>query len=443
MALQARSAARSLLMLGFGLTGKAVCEFAIRHEIPIYVSEHRTLSQAQQSWLRDHDIPFEQSGHTAAFLPFIDTVVLSPGVPEDLPILSEAREQCLAVISEIDLALQFMGESPVIAVTGTNGKSSTVEVIARILQMLGCGARIAGNIGIPLISLVDKITPLDVLVLEISSYQLEQSCDFRPTIGVLLTLSPDHLHRHKTMKRYADAKGKLFAKQERGDVAIMPRSLAAQFNKGRGRRIFYDELFTPLPVGTETLLPHEQSNLRAALAACQALVPDFGISRVSMEAVCSAFRLPHRMTFLGDVCGVSVINDSKSTNAGSTIAAIRSTDQPVVLLLGGHSKGSGYEDLAKEIATRDIREVILFGEAARELNDLFLKQSVDFPVISVVRSLDTAVNRGLHVALPGDVLLLSPACSSFDAFADYVERGEAFASLIRSHAGFKSNPSRT
>lgn len=432
-----------LLMLGFGHTGKAVCEFAIKHALPMYVSEHGALSPAQQSWLQDRDIEFEQSGHTTRFLQDVDTVVLSPGIPADLSMLEGARKRSIAIISEIDLALRFAGECSIIAVTGTNGKTSTVEVIAKILQTVGYHARVAGNIGIPLISLVDEIAESDTLVLEVSSYQLEQSCYLRPKIGVLLTLSPDHLHRHKTMTAYADAKGRLFENQGLEDVAIMPQVLAAQFDKGKGRRVFYDEVFGELPAGTESLLPHERSNLRAALAACQALVPDFDVSKVPMDVVCRMFRLPYRMEVLGSLRGVRIINDSKSTNPASTIAALHSVKQPAVLLLGGHSKGAGYEHLADVIATKSIREVILFGEAASELNDLFSRRSADAPVISVEQSMESAVNRGLCVAQSGDILLLSPACSSFDAFADFAERGEAFANLIRSQPGFESSPSRT
>ena len=432
-----------LLMLGFGLTGKAVCEFAVDHAIPICVSEHGALTQAQQLWLKEHDIAFEQSGHTSKLLGQANTLVLSPGIPADLPLFAEAREREIAIISEIDLALHFVGESPVLAVTGTNGKTTTVEVIVKILQTQGYLAWSAGNIGIPLISLIGEIASSDVVVLEMSSYQLEQSCGFHPDVGVLLSLSPDHLQRHKTMKRYADVKGRLFANQVSGDVAVLPRALAGQFDGGQGRRVFYDEDFADLPVGTQDLLPHEKSNLRAALAACQALIQGLDIASIPMDVVCPIFRLPHRMEVLGSIDGVTVVNDSKSTNAGSTIAALRSVDWPVVLLLGGHSKGAGYEDLAAEIVTRSVREIILFGEAASELKELFSRLSIDFPPVSVVRSMEAAIVRGLLVAQSGDVLLLSPACSSLDAFTDFAERGEAFADQIRAQSGFDNSQSRT
>ena len=331
---QERNSARSILMLGFGVTGKAVCKFAIRYSLSACVSEQGQLSREQQSWLYDRDIPFEHSGHTSKFLTTVDTVVLSPGIPATLPVLVEARHRGIEVISEMDLALRSVGRCPIIAVTGTNGKSSTVEVTAKILQSLGKRVWVAGNIGIPLISVVDEVAESDTLVLEISSYQLEQSRGFAPKIGVLLNLSPDHISRHGDMRSYASAKGKLFANQEPADVAILPRALASQFEQGKGRRVFYDEAFERLPTSTKKLLPHELVNLRAALAACEALVPEFDVSTIPMDVVCQAFRLPHRMESLGFVNGVCVINDSKSTNAGSTMAALRSIDSPIVLLLG-------------------------------------------------------------------------------------------------------------
>lgn len=425
-------------MLGFAVTGRAVCEFAARRALSAYVSEQGRLSEEQQKWLCENDIPFEHTGHTSKFLPEADVIVLSPGIPSKLPILEEARQRGIRVLSEIDFALTLLGNRTVIAVTGTNGKSSTVEVIGKILQSLGRKAWVAGNIGTPLISLIDEIVESDALVLEISSYQLEQSRDFRPQIGVLLNLSPDHIRRHGDMRAYANAKGKLFANQESVDVAILPSTLASQFEHGNGRRVFYDEGFERLPTSVEMLLPHERSNLRAALAACAALLPEFDVSDVPMDIVRQAFRLPHRMETLGSVGGVRVINDSKSTNAGSAIAAVRSVDSPVVLLLGGRYKGAGYESLIDEIVASDTREVILFGEAADALRHVFGRSSRVGLVPLSVATMSEAVARGLLVAQPGDVLLLSPACSSFDAFADYVERGETFAHLIRSQPGFES-----
>ena len=435
--------ATRILVLGFGVTGQAVCRFAVRHSLDVAVSEHDRLSIKQQAWLRKHGIPFEQEGHTTRLLNDVDTIVLSPGIPLELPLVKQASQRGIPVLSETEFALEFAPQCPVIAVTGTNGKSSTVEVLGLLLRTLGKRAWVAGNIGIPLIDVVDQIRDGDVIVLEMSSYQLEQCHSFRPHVGILLNLEPDHIHRHKTMNAYAIAKGKLFAHQESDDVAIMPRTLASQFDGGRGRRVFYDEWFDLLPRFAGRLLPHERSNLSAALAACCVLVPEADLTSLPERLIEDTFRLPHRMETVGFVGDVRIVNDSKSTNAASTIAALRSLDVPVVLMLGGRSKGAGYEALVDEIRTADVRHVILFGEAAPELLSYFKRNPVCAVSLSVTRSMDEAANHAIRVAQPGDVVLLSPACSSFDAFADYIERGEQFSVSIRALPGFKRSEPRT
>jgi UDP-N-acetylmuramoylalanine--D-glutamate ligase len=434
---------RRLLVLGFGVTGRAVVNYAIEHSLSACVSEQGRLSEAQCAWLHERRIPYEQSGHTSRFLPEADAVVLSPGVSMQHPLVSEARRRHVAVISEMDLALSLAPNRQVVAVTGTNGKSSTVEVIGEILRSLKRRAWVAGNIGLPLISIVDRVSETDTLVLEVSSYQLEQSCSFLPHVGVLLNLSPDHLQRHGDMQSYAQAKSKVFVNQRAGDVAILPRALSSQFTQGKGRRVFYDELFPQLPAGSDGLHPHERANLRAAFAACDAVLGGFRSQDVPMQVIAGTFRLPHRMQQLGRVRDVCVINDSKSTNAASTIAALRSLDASIVLLLGGRHKGAGYDALVDEIAMSGVREVILFGEAAEALRVEF-EQSPHPRVVPVVAgTMQDAVERGMRIAQPGDVLLLSPACSSFDAFSDYAERGDAFSAKIRAYPGFREAGSRT
>jgi len=433
-----------LLVLGFGVTGRAVCEFAIRHSLSVAVSERRQLSREQQDWLLDNDIPFEHGEHTSRLLANVDVVVLSPGVPPGLPVVEEALQRGVAVLSAMDFALNLVGDRAVIAVTGTNGKSSTVEVIGTILRSLGKRTWVAGNIGIPLISIIDDVADSDILVLEISSYQLEQSRGFCPRVGVLLNLSPDHVDRHGNLQAYANAKGRLFANQEPDDVAVLPSTLAAQFERGKGRRVYYDRAFECLPFSVDILLPHELSNLRAALAACAALMPALDIAEIPIEDVCRAFRLPHRMERVGRVGNVQIINDSKSTNAGSAIAALRSIDSPVVLLLGGRSKGVGYESLVDEISTSDhIRQVVLFGEATDTLMRLFERDACVMPAPVCAQTMAAAAKQAVRLAQPGDVVLFSPACSSFDAFADYAERGDAFMALIRSLSAFEQRCSRT
>ena len=430
-------------VLGLGLTGRAVCEHALRHGRDVAVSEAQSLSTSAVTWLRDRDIAFEQRGHTAAFLDRASVLVLSPGVPPELPPIVAARRRGVPVLSEVEYALRHGPECTVIAVTGTNGKSSTVCAIGEILRSFGRRAWVVGNIGVPLISVIDEVSPEDLLVVEISSYQLEQSPRFHPHIGVLLNVAPDHLHRHGSFERYVRAKGHLFASQGDGDVAILPRAWETAFDQGRGRRIYFDEAFPTLPSGGDALLPHEQSNLRAALAACRAALPAFDSALVPMRRVAAAFRLPHRMQDVGVIEGVRIVNDSKSTNAASAIAAVYSVRSPAVVLIGGRSKGAGYEALADQLDRPAIRSIVLFGEAGTALEAVFATRASLRTRLHRVADLTEAVNLGLELARPGDTLLFSPACSSFDAFRDFAQRGEAFAAQIRRQPGFHEGPART
>lgn len=430
-------------VLGFGLTGRAVCDHAIRHGVPVAVSDAGTLSSSAVAWLRDRGVPFEHGGHTDGFVRRASVLVLSPGVSPGEPVVVSARQRGVPVVSEIAYALSRGPECTVIAVSGTNGKSSTVTVIGEMLTTLGQRTWVAGNIGVPVISIIDEVASGDVLCLEVSSYQLEQSPGFRPHIGVLLNLDPDHLHRHGSLERYARAKSHLFASQGPGDVAVLPRALAGTFDQGRGRRVYFDEAFPDLPSAADALMPHERFNLRAALAACRAVVPTLDLAQVPMGRVTTALRLPHRMEALGFVEDIRVVNDSKSTNAASAIAAVRAVTSPSVLLLGGRSKGEGYEALADELERSDVRSVIVFGEAAAEFQAILSVRPSIAPRLHRVADLDEAVERGLETARPGDVLLFSPACSSFDAFTDYVQRGEAFSAAIRRLPSFREVAPRT
>ncbi len=434
---------RRILVLGFGVTGRAVCQFAHRHALRSFVSERGTLTDEQRAWLHSHDISFEDGGHSHRLLTEVDAVIVSPGVPAGLPVIKEADRRGIPVVSEIDFALKLLDDPVVVAVTGTNGKSSTVEAIAAILRGFGRTARVTGNIGVPLISRIDEIERSDIVVLEMSSYQLEQSQAFRPRVGVVLNLSPDHIHRHGSLDAYTAAKGKLFAHQTSEDVAVLPSALAAQFDQGLGRRLFYDRAFAALPDGAAALFPHERDDLRAAMAACSVLLPEFAVERVPMDRVRAAFRLPHRMQTIGYVRGALAIDDSKSTNADSAVAALRSLEAPTVLLLGGRSKDAGYDRLADEIATSNVRRVLVFGEAAGSLHDVLASNPAVAPIVSSAPTMADAVVQAIHDVAPGDVILLSPACASFDAFVDFAERGDAFASMIRSHPTFTNTSPRT
>jgi len=423
---------RRVVVLGFGVTGRAVADLCLKRGLAVAVSDAAALTDRARGWLRTRGIPYEERGHTARLLGGADAVVLSPGVPLDRPAVVEAGSKGSLILSELDFAQLQAPPVPIIAVTGTNGKGTTVTLIDAILRSAGLRTKLGGNIGTPFASLLDEIDGTDAVVLEVSSFQLEQSEWFRPRVGVVLNLAPDHLERHRTMAAYAEAKGRLFRLQNESDVAVLPSLLRGAFPQGRGRRRFYDDPSPPLPSWSDRLSPHNRLNLAAALAAAEALVPDLDPAELPFGLLRDAFALPHRMTNVGSFHGVGVIDDSKSTNAHAAIAALRAVDGPVVLLLGGRPKGAGYEALGEEIERRDVRRIVLFGEAAGRLSATLGRAGAD---LVEADDLEQAVSLGFASARPGDTLLFSPACSSFDAFADFGARGDAFVELVRSTIG--------
>ncbi len=427
-------AAERILVLGFGVTGRAVCRFAIDRGLKVFLSERRELSDAEKLWLDEHGVAYEGGGHTERSLEGVDAIILSPSVPPTLPLLASARRRGIPVYSEIDLASLAGPSCPIVGVTGTNGKSSTVALIGALLGHFGWNAPVVGNIGAPFIGAVGGTRGGDAFVVEVSSYQLEQSTVFRPNIGALLNLAPDHLARHRTMQAYAEAKGRLFRLQTADDVAILPRSLGREFAQGAARRIYYDDPPLALPDDAGRLGLHQQANLRAALCVCDVLLPEIDRRRIPFDLIEAALRLPHRMEEVGAIGGVQVIDDSKATNPASTIAALAAFDRPVVLLLGGRFKGAGYEALRAAIVDSEIRRIVLFGEAADRLADVFEGCPFDR-----AKDVEDAVRAGLDAACPGDTLLFSPACSSFDEFDNFEERGKAFQRRIQAQDGFAAD----
>lgn len=422
-----------LLVVGFGVTGRAVCRYALKHGALPAVSEERALLEEERTWLRRRGVAYEEGGHTARALDAVDAVVLSPGVAPASPLLAAARRLDVPIHSELDLAALAAATRPIVAVTGTNGKSSTVTLLGDLLRFWDVEAPVVGNVGTPFIDVADDAEKVDAFVVEVSSYQLEQSNSFRPDVGVLLNLEPDHLARHGTLDAYAEAKGRLFRLQSPRDVAVLRSDLTGRFPQGAARRVFYDEEDLALPSGADRLPRHQRANLRAALCACAALVPGIDPRAVPIDRIVASLALPHRMEEVGAVNGVRVIDDSKATNPASTIAALAALAGPTVLLLGGRSKGAGYDALRAAIDRSLIRRIVLFGEAAGELAELLEGRPFDR-----VPTVAAAVDAGLAAARTGDTLLLSPSCSSFDQFASFEERGETFVRAVRARAGFSA-----
>jgi UDP-N-acetylmuramoylalanine--D-glutamate ligase len=347
-------------------------------------------------------------------------VVKSPGVPSDAPAIAAARARGLPVLGELELAWRLL-PNRLVAVTGTNGKTTTTELLGAIWRAAGLPVAVAGNVGTPLAALVGTIDPEATVVCEVSSFQAEDSEALAPDTALLLNIEEDHLDRHGTLEAYREAKLRLFRNQTAEQIAAAPPGIELP---GRARRVdFGDPAALPLPPKEIRLRgPHNLENAMGASAAALA-------SGVPAEAVATALRefagVPHRMEEVGTVDGVLYVNDSKATNVASARRGIESFDSGVHAILGGSLKGGGFAGLREPVTAR-CRACYLIGEAAEQLaEDLDgtapLHRSGD---------LGTALRAATAAAEDGDVVLLSPACASFDQFRDYEERGDRFRALV-------------
>jgi len=340
----------------------------------------------------------------------VGLVVKSPGVPGEAPLVSAARERGIPVWSEIELASRLL-PNPILGVTGTNGKTTTAEWLGFIL-----GAPVAGNVGRALSELDGELGPDELVVVELSSFQLEDIVRFRPQIAVLLNLEPDHLDRHGSFEAYRAAKLRIFENQTESDTAVVPRDLD---HKVRARRVEF-AADDPLPAEPALRGLHNRENAAAATAAARA-------AGATNEQIARGLRefngVPHRLELVGERNGVGYVNDSKATNVAATLRALAAyEDTPVRLILGGSRKGEDFALLAAALGP-NIRAVYVIGETAVEL-----ARAIPDTIHS--GDLVTAVNRAAAAAQPGEVVLLSPACASYDQFRDFEQRGEEFKRLV-------------
>ena len=340
----------------------------------------------------------------------VGLVVKSPGVPGEALLVSAARERGIPVWSEIELASRLL-PNPILGVTGTNGKTTTAEWLGFIL-----GAPVAGNVGRALSELDGELGPDELVVVELSSFQLEDIVRFRPQIAVLLNLEPDHLDRHGSFEAYRAAKLRIFENQTESDTAVVPRYLD---HKVRARRVEF-EADDPLPAEPALRGLHNRENAAAATAAARA-------AGATNEQIARGLRefngVPHRLELVGERNGVGYVNDSKATNVAATLRALAAyEDTPVRLILGGSRKGEDFAPLAAALGP-NIRAVYVIGETAVEL-----ARAIPDTIHS--GDLVTAVDRAAAAAQPGEVILLSPACASYDQFRDFEQRGEEFKRLV-------------
>ena len=366
------------------------------------------------------------------------TLIKSPGVPQNAPVVAAARARGVPVLGELELAWRLL-ENEFVAVTGTNGKTTTTEWIGHIHREAALPVAVAGNVGTALTSLVGAVPAEATIVCEASSFQLEDTIAFAPEVAVLLNLEPDHLDRHGTFADYVAAKLRIFANQGNDDVAVAPLDLGVEDLGGCARRVpfgsagaelsdragylWWDE--EPLLDVTEISLPgaHNRANAMAAAAACLAR----GIDRDAVAAGLRTFPgVAHRLEPIATRDGVAFVNDSKATNVASTLVALRSYPGGVHLIAGGRGKSQDFSPLAPVVAER-CRAVYLIGEAAAELEQALAPAGVP---LHQVGDLGAAVAAAAAAAGPGDTVLLSPACASYDQYPDFEARGEHFRALV-------------
>ena len=376
-----------------------------------------------------------------------DLVVVSPGVPWELPQLEAARARGIAVVPEVEVAGWYM-DAPIVGVTGSNGKTTTTTLLGKMLEASGFSTFVGGNIGVALSSAVETVKPLSIVVAELSSFQLEAIRDFRPHVAVLLNISPNHLDRHPTFQAYAQAKRQIFRNQRADDYAVLNaddpwvRSLGPALVS---RKVFFSRL-EQIPCGLfvsngiivyrtghmeRVLLETKEVRLRgsfnledvlgAAAAAC-VLGADFDAVR---EAVREFRGVEHRLEYVREICGVEFYNNSKATSVDATAKSLEAFERGVHLIMGGKDKGAPYAPLLPLVKDR-VREVLLVGAAA----DRIARELSGAVELIHAGNLETAVPEAFQRARPGDVVLLAPACSSFDQFQDYEDRGRVFKDLV-------------
>lgn len=407
-----------VLVVGLARSGEAAALALVRRGVDVVgVDEQETEAAGR---LRSAGVEIVVGAVDPALLDGVTTIVKSPGVPREAPLIEAARRRSMTVWSEVELGSR-LAPNPILGVTGTNGKTTTSELLGEIFRAAGEPVAVAGNVGRPLTALDGVVAADSWVICELSSFQLEDIESLRPRVAVLLNLTPDHLDRHGSFEGYRSAKLRIFENQTEDDVAIVPRGFPPI--PGAARRIEFsaeDEL----PAEPRILGDHNRENAAAATAAARAA----GISDEAIAAGLGAFAgVPHRLELVRDVSGVRFVNDSKATNPEAAARALTAYPPGLRVILGGSRKGTSFVGLAEALAERRASRAYLIGEAADELAEALVAAGISF---THSRDLASAVRDAYGDSDPGEVVLLSPACASFDQFESFEERGARFRELV-------------
>jgi UDP-N-acetylmuramoylalanine--D-glutamate ligase len=406
---------KQVVIVGFARSGLASANLLFDLGADVFVTDNQDndFVRSNAAKLKSANIKLELGRHTKEFIENKDLLILSPGVPNNaLPVIW-AEQLKIPVISEIELAW-ILCPATVIAVTGSNGKTTVTTLIGRILEASGKKVFVCGNIGNPFAAEVRKMTENDFVSLEVSSFQLERINSFKPKISVILNFSRNHLDRYNDMQEYLAAKRRIFMNQDKTDYLVL--NTEDPLSKELARQTTANVVYFS-----------QRQDLNPNQAAALAVSSILGLKKeVCLEALRGFKGVEHRMEYVAQIKNVKFINDSKATTADSAIWALKNIDSPIILIAGGRDKGLDY-GIILEPARGKVKEVILIGEAKQKLKEAFKG------VLSIneAASLKEAVNAAFLKASPGDCVLLSPMCSSFDMFSDYEERGRVFKEAVR------------
>jgi len=449
---------KKVLVVGLGKSGLAAALFLRRRGAQVTVSDVRSAEALANDIpaLLDEGIMVETGGHGLLTFRRQDLIVVSPGVPLNTPELAQVKSFGLPVIGELELAARFL-KGKTLAITGSNGKTTTTALVGEILEKAGVPTLVGGNIGVPVVALIDQSTDETWSVLEVSSFQLESTQRFHPSIAVILNITPDHLDRHGSFENYALAKERIFAAQDEHDFLVLnaDNARAAQAAARSVAKVYFFSVEHSVLQGAwvedgflvyraskdqpvEKIMPvsgvplkgaHNVENVLAAVCASRLA----GVTAEQIRSGVESFRaVEHRLEYVATINGVEFYNDSKATNVDATAKAVAAFSSGIHLILGGKDKNSDYTQLAPLLRTR-VHAIYTIGYAAAKI------ESELRGVVSILscETLDNAVSAAASAARPGEVVLLAPACSSFDQFENYEQRGKVFKQLVNERRGWK------
>ena len=450
--------AKKVSVFGMARSGMAVARLLKKNGAYVFVTDTKKEADlnSQIEELRSLNVDFEAGSHSERALEQKDYIVLSPGINPDIPILKQAQVAGIPMFSEVEVAF-WLSPARIIGITGSNGKTTTCSLLGEILRKDNRECQVAGNIGVPFSSVVEKVSSLGTVVLELSSFQLEKIEEFKPEVAALLNISPDHLDRYPDLDAYSEAKFKIFQNQNSADFAVLNMDDDGSRKAGdwcKAQTIFFSterelakgsfvkdgKLVLRFNDGTEQITdldqigikgPHNLSNAACACCVSAAL----GVGKEAIGETLRSFRgVEHRLEEVKIISGIRFVNDSKATNVKSVWYALDSIPEPILLIAGGRDKGGDFTQLRQK-AKEKLKSLILIGEAKKKIDEALgdLVESV------WVDTLEQAVKKACQLASPGECVLLSPGCASFDMFENYEHRGRVFKSTVRELNGSEKN----